>query len=873
MVGNLGGFDFHLPGVAICEGQAVYEPFYAVDISDLADPTSSLYTTNYGEAMDVNDEGFAVGWFDSSGVDKPFFMSPVDGGSAIVLPLGSYSAGRAIAINETTSFDMTGIVIGGWVVSGSQHLAVFWNYDGLAWQINTMTDITNDSEAQAVSGSGVISGYVFDDTSGTNRLFTYHPDTNTTTIFSGTNDPANAVGLGINDVNGGGEAIVGSRLNGSNPEAIYFLITNSGTDLQDLHGALSGIYFSSKALAINKQDGVVGYGLKTTGGNPPTTESRAIYWFLQGGNWVAQPLWASNPDPVDSAVSGITNIDSNGAVDIVGDYSSNINKGVFVVTADTVNSTYKSYMLDPGGTQNHPSLVMFPLAFGNKAKTWTANGINNTSAIAGSYKQDKNKFGSSAVIHPCLYVPNDFDNNGLPDFREKLWSEMNNSDYDLDDNWLLDSVEHIRVGLFGAGSDGAGSRTEYITNVQVVRLMGYDQQMLDNIVIDNPVGKCAERAGWLDRWGHVKQKEVILNVRTKDPNTNNNYNTDGQFDILLDSTANNGIQKDTNLDDIRIFAFRFARVIDGMQFGNEMYTGPGRYYFHDGDLPSNYTGDINDIGSFRDYEEARLAIFAQLSVQGEAARIGSALAGRPLRIFSPAVSAGMTKTGYCGSVASLGGPYSPFADPDKSATAVSALVDFANDNRLIFDQHTNYTSLDDLKETVDKIRGSFVDPSCTTQDPWGTGPDFVASLENGPMPTDGWWTDTRQGQAAYFYNNNCPEGSDGWVNFVNVWKDESLQNGGLGGSFPLHDVFQHISSNQFMYLCVNTLQQGPNSSGALSRTELGMLRAQKVGDYCVNDPFNFMPIATVYQTDATTFQIDNFDPHPDPYDGSIVCPQ
>ncbi len=272
------------------------------------------------------------------------------------------------------------------------------------------------------------------------------------------------------------------------------------------------------------------------------------------------------------------------------------------------------------------------------------------------------------------------------------------------------------------------------------------------------------------------------------------------------------------------------------------------------------------------------AVFGQIGAQAEAARIGSALAGRPLRIFSPAVSAGMTKTGYCGSVASLGGPYSPFADPDKSATAVSALVDFANDNRLIFDQHTNYTSLDDLKETVDKIRGSFVDPSCTTQDPWGTGPDFVASLENGPMPGDGWWTQTRQDDALNYYPpNSCGTGSNAWVDFVNEWKDADILLGGFGGAFPLHDVFQKVSNSSFMYLCVNTTQQGKKldnlNNEFVPRAELGVLVATEVSPSCVSQQTDqFMPIKDIYQLAAEDFIILNFYPHPETCNSAIVCP-
>jgi len=547
-------------------------------------------------------------------------------------------------------------------------------------------------------------------------------------------------------------------------------------------------------------------------------------------------------------------MDINNQNEVVGNYSVGDTGGFYIVLDSNDPGSGNSQVEDLDGK------VIFPVANRTTAKVWTASSINENGWIGGSYSPD----GSGGATRPMLYIPNDVNNNQVPDIREIMVARINGTgELDVNGNWLLDSSEQMRVGLFGPNGDGVQSKADQIGDVQVVRLMGFNQGILYNVVNNNG---CASKANTFNHWGYENSAEVIINSRTIDPTPGLDLN----FDFLLSSSANNtGLTTQKNLDNIRVFAYRFARCIDGMQFGNEMFTGPGKYYIHAGDLPHypSYDGSIRDITDASIFTEAANLVFTQLANQVEAARIGSALAGRPLRIFSPAVAAGMTKPGYCGSVLTSG-TFGP-DDSDFGATAINALVNYANDNRLIVDQHTNYTSLADFQETVDKITGVFSDGQSCTQSPWGS-PDFVASLENGPIPTSntGWWDDNSDMAKTFFADGHTCDPDHMWDKyFVDGWFQVEFNS-----YYPLPEVFSAAALANLQYVCVNTTQQGIQSDGSLSKTVMGTLIADLMHPTCVDDVNLFMPIKTDYENAAGAIQIIPFVPHPNPCDSSIVCP-
>src|SRR5690606_5611664 len=67
-----------------------------------------------------------------------------------------------------------------------------------------------------------------------------------------------------------------------------------------------------------------------------------------------------------------------------------------------------------------------------------------------------------------------------------------------------------------------------------------------------------------------EKKEIIAMIRSQDT-------TDSGRDVLPSNPS-------AWLSDLALFAERYARCIDYIQFGNEFFSGPGQYYLDSGDL-------------------------------------------------------------------------------------------------------------------------------------------------------------------------------------------------------------------------------------------------------------------------------------------------
>jgi hypothetical protein len=843
-----------------------------------------------GECMDVNNDGFAVGWYeDGSDDEQPFFFSPVDGGSAIKLTMDEYwFRGKAIAISETTGHDLDGAIIAGWAersTGGAGDVeAVYWVYDNDAWdfEVVPLSAGVSVGESQAVSNAGLITGFVM--LSGEERAFVYE-DGDT---YATTSGATRAVGMAIRDDATDGQAVSGYKIVSGPLDHAWYVIGSTQTDLHTVVGAT---YEESRVLAMNNTDSgsedLVGY-VDDHEGSPGASLFAAYWWYDSG--WDVGILNTPSPDPVDYTVTGVNDRDANGYVDIVGHYAApNLSRGVFYVTVDSGTSTYYSYQLDERtGGNAHESLVLYPGAVRDTAKTWTGNGINNTSWIAGSYVQDYDMHGSNDY-RPCLYIPNDHNNNGVPDIREILQGDED----DTNENGLIDWAEDMRSGLFAPGSDGVAAKTILIENVQVVRLMDYNQHRIHCLVggdeIDCEVGwVCDDHAEWFSEWGADVGDdggvEIILNFRTVDPE-GAQLHPAYPYDYLAPDTLD---PEDEQIGlpeierDLATFCYRYARCIDGFQPGNEIYTGPGRYWFYAGDLPeTNYVGVFSSIGTLEAVQEATDAIFVQLIRQVEAARRGSALAGRPLRMFGPSISGGTVRVGFCGDIEA--------EEPtlaDLTALAIKNCVDYANDEKLIFDQHVYYESYDEFVDTLDMITNNCSGcwPACsgTSEAPWGDGPDQIACLEYGPMPDrelDAWWDDNIEEATDFFEPGTidcAPTNDYRWTNFVNAWWSNVNE---WDSDFHLDDVLSDFSSYGFRYAAINAIQLGLQGTGDAKPTDVAALRADRVWDPdCIEDPNQFMPIANDlgtnedYESEAAMYMISNFNPHPDGCECETACP-
>src|SRR5690606_21433857 len=170
----------------------------------------------------------------------------------------------------------------------------------------------------------------------------------------------------------------------------------------------------------------------------------------------------------------------------------------------------------------------------------------------------------------------------------------------------------------------------------------FDQQSLECLLFGNgsPYTCCSSCGGWSPptcmQWENFfaswstdaransvpgeQACELILNFRTVRP-------ANRQHDYLAPSAGDwtyPEVPRERTESNLRRFGYRFANCIDGFQAGNEVYSGPGRYYFEPGDVPGDCDGVIRTLPA-ECVRPATAAMLAQLGAQLEAARFGSGI--------------------------------------------------------------------------------------------------------------------------------------------------------------------------------------------------------------------------------------------------------
>ena len=321
------------------------EPFVLVDVADFLESPPS-FVIEAGECMDVNNDGFTVGWYeDASGDEQPFVFSPVDGGSAETLPLDQdWELGSAIAISETTDHDLTGTIIAGWADRNGNPEAVFWNYDSQnGWEFNIVPfNPARVGESQAVSDDGIITGYSIANSK--EQAFVYNPATQSLT----TTGSLQTVGMAIRDDVSDGQAIAGYKIVSGPADHAWYA---RGQTQQDLHTVVDSDYEESRALAMNNSvsssEDVVGYVWDDDPAQGQPNFNAAYWWYDSG--WDVGVFDTPSPDPVDHTVTGITDADASGYLDVVGHYATaSLGRGVFYITLERVGSTVTYYSYEPG---------------------------------------------------------------------------------------------------------------------------------------------------------------------------------------------------------------------------------------------------------------------------------------------------------------------------------------------------------------------------------------------------------------------------------------------------------------------------------------------------------------------------------------------
>jgi len=901
VVGNLGGVCFPLPGVAVCEAQfSVYEAYVGVDVGDMLEQDLSI-TIAGGEVNDINDEGYAVGsYFVSGGVKQPFFFSPVDGGGfeTVSLSIGTVNYGGAI-FNALTTFD-TGasqtwkdIVIAGTLLApsdgGPSNETAFWIWNNTASQWEPTLVFSGNrllSHGNDISNGGSITGDVSQ--SGVVNAFIKHGN-GTVEILSNLGTNTSGWGYGINLL----DEVAGKQ---DDPNLINSLVSFAFIDQPSGSNRIRTIVNpdpngSSVAYEINDSGHVVGSSTPNSGHQTP-----ALWWNTGNSTWTHLDITGL---PTGGTIYNEIATDINDQNEVVGWYNiTTSGRGAFYVQLASNAPSGGNITVNLNDDGGGRSLILYPRALrstgGNFEKALC---INDNGGIGGSVKPDS----ANSNTRPTLLVPQDVNNNQVPDIREILQARINNSgELDVNNNWILDwgendlgnTVHNMRVGLHAPGNDGSVTKADQILNNQIVRQTGITLDRInqlttsptldpENISImdlgydvdancfQSTVDTCKTLLGYMEAWTGAngpKQRELIFTIRNPDPDVQNLGNFD-EFEPV-------GSQKRADwLDGIRRFAYRWARCADYAQFGNEIYTGAGEYYFEAGDLASGYTGEMSEIRIKSELKQATADVVEWLAEQAESARIGSALAGRPWRIIGPGVGIGNVSFGATGNAAQVDNmPANRWVgSPDAMAFALRELNIMLNDNRMYFDMHMHYTKVSDATKGLDDLQD-------TTKGGWGLNvPDSVMILEFGPKgdTTKQWWTDNVNQFQKYY----SPLGDDPdhlWDDFIKEdsqsYKGWEVSQYGSVGDFSMASLLSQINNHQYAVVCYGPTLQGDNLDDVFA---IAALRASKLGSkFYINDQLNFFsPIEGDYENAASTHQIlVDFTPHADQCDPNVVCP-
>lgn len=481
--------------------------------------------------------------------------------------------------------------------------------------------------------------------------------------------------------------------------------------------------------------------------------------------------------------------------------------------------------------------------------------INDHGWIAG--KARRKESGQSDVDVVLLLVPYDLNNNGEPDYREI----MADPELDEDEDWVLDSTTKMRVGLYAINvGSGTDNLVQDVGNITAVRLHG-NYELINRILTNPPEdpNACQNFRALLSYLGgHQSQghqgKEIILMIRTPWP-TNEN------LDYIPDAQT-----QEAMLADLRCFVSKYAHDIDYVQFGNEIFGGPGEYYV---DLGGGCTGTLGSLTDSACYIAACEAVFAWMQKQADAVREASALAGRPLQMITPAVFYGQVNTGY--ETGSIEPPLDSAAD--RNAYAIQSTVLFGNRNGAAVDIHLHYRDAEQRAEMYSGVDRLLEGNSGQQQNIWDP-PFAITALEWSPVPKTDWLLENQGPLSTYFQSNpNLVETTweqffDGWARATFTEPERTMED--------LIDEDLAAFNGLLRHACYG--EYGQPQSGSLDQWDTTVVRANRV--HSADLPWmletNYERLTNVAKglaaSGASYLPTDPFNPHPNtPFDGDCGC--
>ncbi len=764
-----------------------------------------------GLVMDLNQQGVACGWADDgTNGQKPFVFDPTVTATAIrgtttILPLTyssyTYGNGVATAITEEGAIGgsdyptIVGYVYDPETISTPEiHRACYWQWSS-GWQLTVLhTTGTYDSEAWGISNNSstlTIGGHGYVNSSGAqSEVFRK--------VIGGSTTWYTEYESWCWDMSKAGPNNVGSRIMTTGPKAFYWTGAGATTGDSSLHPA-SG-YAKTEVLGANTlvsgmttYTDLCGWGLTNPQSVPPS-EYKAILWRESPQNVI-------NFDPLSTVTGNNYANDLNDEDEVVGtifDMSSGDSIEAFLWVYDEGSSTSTTIALTDA--------ARFPYA-ATEVIVREATCINDAGWIGGCVEYD----GDSDDL-PCLFIPTDADNNGVPDFRDIITDERADTD---PHNSVPDDFEGMRVGLYGAAL-GSTNRTAQntITGIHAVRFMSDYEEVFRALDPEDTQDTCANLAAALADYGEAG-KEIIYMIRST-PSQRSNGNSDYLPPYYNVGSGNDTLSRNGAIGVLALFANQYAHCIDYIQFGNEFIgaaDGPGTFYM---DFDSCEGPLLNLSGEcLEDSDDLLFKIDTETpgwyTEQFETALAASALAGRPLRFVGPAIYQATIRSGVGGDPDVIAGL------DDKIAKVLTAYFGWANTIGAAVDLHVHYTADEwNGEPPLNQSITESIDYLLAPEEGEWPAPASVTCLEWSPIPDPGatWWDLNKEDAVDYFNDPPILTPTLYWNEFVADWLDADDEfNNVLHLSNGTDDFLDVIFGHGFLHACYGNFTQNQDPGG------------------------------------------------------------
>ncbi len=733
-----------------------------------------------------------------------------------------------------TDISNDGTVVG-YSGSGVNLVARIWYYNTQNGQYDDGTDLGDDTEIWGTNDSNQLAGF---DVASSNPVGWFAAANGwveldalqggAATLARGLNDDASVVG-------------VSSEKIGQAPTTIWAVVWPGSSTPTKIDPYQTDE--SQTPYIINENEWIV--GACDSGSSPPYSY---VLWRPDGeGGWDTADVLATASGAIKGGSAKAVGL--NASNEVVAKKSMFYEDTYGVLQSVSLTSIASIPLATEVGSYNSGNLAFYAI----NDDGWIAGKVGRYLTVGQTPTQEQ-------VV--MLLIPYDRDNDGTPDYREIIADPS----LDEDDDMVLDSTTSMRVGLYAIDVDaGTDQLVQDVDDLTAVRLHGNHD--LVHTILTNPVSdpNACERFRALLSYlgGHDdpdhQGKEIILMIRTPWP-------SDESLDYIPDAQT-----QETILADLRCFVSKYCRDIDYIQFGNEIFGGPGEYYVSPGG--SCAPGTLSEITTSACYIQACQDVFEWMQKQADAVREASALAGRPLQLVTPAVFYSQVNNGY------EDGSIVPPLDSldDRAAYAVQCVVSFGNLNGAAVDIHLHYRNAAQRADMYSGVSRLLEGNSGEQENIWDP-PFAITALEWSPVPDPTWLTNNEgeHGNALKNYFDPEPEPVITWETYIDTnWANALFDEADIAdlidedlGAFD--GLLRHARYGEY--------QQGNINN--LANWDVIVVRAQHVHSpdepWMEEGTYNSERLTNAAKglaiSGAGYIPYINFNPHPNPpYSGTCGC--